>query len=60
MHAVRQRVFNVKCDIQAISLIIQLSHLLLQGDATVTYDDPPTASAAIEWFNGKLLKQFCH
>ncbi|XP_028396669.1 uncharacterized protein LOC114520568 isoform X2 [Dendronephthya gigantea] len=24
-----------------------------KGEATVTYDDPPTASAAIEWFNGK-------
>jgi len=24
-----------------------------KGDATVTYDDPPTASAAIQWFNGK-------
>jgi len=27
-----------------------------KGDATVTYDDPPSASAAIKWFNGKL----CH
>ena len=24
-----------------------------KGEATVTYDDPPTASAAIQWFNGK-------
>lgn len=24
-----------------------------KGDATVTYDDPPTAQAAIDWFNGK-------
>lgn len=44
------------CLILTISLICHMSCLLLQGDATVTYDDPPTASAAIEWFNGKLLK----
>uniref|UniRef100_T1JJM9 RanBP2-type domain-containing protein n=1 Tax=Strigamia maritima TaxID=126957 RepID=T1JJM9_STRMM len=24
-----------------------------KGEATVTYDDPPTATSAIEWFNGK-------
>ncbi|XP_032223575.1 RNA-binding protein cabeza isoform X2 [Nematostella vectensis] len=24
-----------------------------KGECTVTYEDPPTASAAIEWFNGK-------
>ena len=23
------------------------------GEATVTYDDPPSAKAAIDWFNGK-------
>lgn len=24
-----------------------------KGEATITYDDPPTASSAISWFNGK-------
>lgn len=24
-----------------------------QGECTITYDDPPTATAAIQWFNGK-------
>lgn len=24
-----------------------------KGEATVTYDDPPTATSAIQWFNGK-------
>lgn len=24
-----------------------------KGEATVTYDDPPTANSAIQWFNGK-------
>ncbi|KAI8094986.1 uncharacterized protein B0P05DRAFT_524190, partial [Gilbertella persicaria] len=24
-----------------------------KGDATLTYDDPPSADAAIEWFGGK-------
>lgn len=24
-----------------------------KGEATVTYDDPPTANSAISWFNGK-------
>lgn len=24
-----------------------------KGEATVTYDDPPTATSAIDWFNGK-------
>lgn len=26
-----------------------------KGEATVTYDDPPTASSAIQWFNGKEI-----
>lgn len=26
-----------------------------KGEATVTYDDPPTTSSAIQWFNGKIL-----
>ncbi|KAI7903444.1 uncharacterized protein BX663DRAFT_506532 [Cokeromyces recurvatus] len=26
---------------------------LPKGDATITYDDPPSADAAIEWFGGK-------
>lgn len=25
-----------------------------KGEATLTYDDPPTASSAITWFNGML------
>jgi len=24
-----------------------------KGDATVSYEDPPTAKAAVEWFDGK-------
>lgn len=24
-----------------------------KGEATVTYDDPPTAKSCISWFNGK-------
>lgn len=24
-----------------------------KGEATITYDDPPTATSAISWFNGK-------
>lgn len=26
-----------------------------KGEATVTYDDPPTATSAIQWFNGKII-----
>lgn len=26
-----------------------------KGEVTITYDDPPTASSAISWFNGKEL-----
>ena len=26
-----------------------------KGEATVTYDDPSAASAAINWFNGQCL-----
>jgi len=26
-----------------------------KGEATVTYDDPETAKAAINWFSGKIL-----
>ena len=24
-----------------------------KGDATITYDDPPSSDAAVQWFNGK-------
>ncbi len=27
-----------------------------KGEATITYDDPPTASSAINWFGGKIVK----
>lgn len=27
-----------------------------KGEATVTYDDPPTASSAINWFGGNATK----
>lgn len=27
----------------------------LKGEATVSFDDPPSAKAAIEWFDGELL-----
>lgn len=26
----------------------------LKGEATVSFDDPPSAKAAIDWFDGKL------
>lgn len=26
-----------------------------KGEATITYDDPPTASSAINWFGGKIV-----
>jgi RNA-binding protein FUS len=29
-----------------------------KGEATVTYEDEAAASAAIEWFNGKILNAF--
>lgn len=25
-----------------------------KGDATVSYEDPPTAKAAVEWFDGRM------
>lgn len=27
-----------------------------KGDATVTYEDPQTATAAVKWFNGQKFK----
>lgn len=27
-----------------------------KGDATVCYDDPPTAKAAVEWLDGECTK----
>lgn len=27
----------------------------LKGEATVSFDDPPSAKAAIEWFDGELF-----
>lgn len=27
-----------------------------KGDATVSYEDPPTAKAAVEWFDGMTLR----
>lgn len=26
-----------------------------KGEATITYDDPATAQAAINWFNGRYI-----
>lgn len=26
-----------------------------KGEATITYDDPPTASSAINWFGGTIV-----
>lgn len=26
-----------------------------KGDATVSYEDPPTAKAAVDWFDGRAL-----
>lgn len=26
-----------------------------KGDATVSYEDPPTAKAAVEWFDGRMF-----
>ncbi len=28
----------------------------LKGEATVSFDDPPSAKAAIDWFDGMLIK----
>jgi RNA recognition motif-containing protein len=28
-----------------------------KGEATITYDDPPTATSAIQWFDGKYRMQ---
>ncbi len=28
----------------------------LKGEATVSFDDPPSAKAAIDWFDGMLVK----
>lgn len=30
----------------------------LKGEATVSFDDPPSAKAAIDWFDGRLLAFF--
>lgn len=27
----------------------------LKGEATVSFDDPPSAKAAIDWFDGELF-----
>lgn len=29
-----------------------------KGEATITFDDPPTATSAISWFDGKFLFAF--
>ena len=29
-----------------------------KGEATVTYDDPESANAAISWFSGELIRSF--
>ncbi|KAI8357830.1 hypothetical protein EDC96DRAFT_514610 [Choanephora cucurbitarum] len=36
-----------------IWIYLDKSTQLPKGDATLTYDDPPSADAAIEWFGGK-------
>lgn len=30
----------------------------LKGEATVSFDDPPSAKAAIDWFDGELFVVF--
>lgn len=32
----------------------------LQGDGTVTYQDPFSAASAVQWFNGKEFKGVIH
>lgn len=32
----------------------------MQGDGTVTYEDPFSAASAVEWFNGKEFKGMLH
>lgn len=34
-------------------LLFTIVNNRIQGECTVTYDDPPSASAAIDWFNKK-------
>ena len=36
---------------------MEFSFFLKQGEATITYDDPPSASAAINWFHDKEFLQ---
>ena len=45
---------NKKTGLPMINLYTDRETGKLKGEATVSFDDPPSAKAAIDWFDGKL------
>ncbi|KAK5913516.1 hypothetical protein CgunFtcFv8_008040 [Champsocephalus gunnari] len=46
---------NKKTGLPMINLYTDRETGKLKGEATVSFDDPPSAKAAIDWFNGELF-----
>lgn len=46
---------NKKTGLPMINLYTDRETGKLKGEATVSFDDPPSAKAAIDWFDGGLL-----
>lgn len=47
---------NKKTGLPMINLYTDRETGKLKGEATVSFDDPPSAKAAIDWFDGMLVK----
>lgn len=48
---------NKKTGMPMINLYYDKGTGLPKGEATVSFDDPPSAKAAIDWFDGKTSNQ---
>lgn len=51
---------NKKTGLPMINLYTDRETGKLKGEATVSFDDPPSAKAAIDWFDGGFLVPIAH
>lgn len=54
LHYVLSSQVNKKTGLPMINLYTDRETGKLKGEATVSFDDPPSAKAAIDWFDGEL------
>lgn len=51
---------NKRTGLPAINIYTDKDSGKPKGDATLSYEDPPAAKAAVEWFDGVSLIMFAH